>query len=211
MQAHANASAGHPAHSTPSTGSAVKAGGRAGGATVRARVGRVEVTRHGPNRENMTLSTHFVLQITGADRAPLAMILELFALVWGVCGYWANEVTLHTAHPTLHEMLPSLGIAMGGGIIGARIGAEIIARIMPQDESQDVSRESLFGLTGKIAFPATETAGRIQIYDEHGTLHDEMCRAAPGHETIARGRTALVVDMDAAGRLLVEEVPDNVR
>jgi hypothetical protein len=177
---------------------------------VRARVGKVEVQRHGENKENLTVSTNLMLQITGADRAPLAMIIEAFCLVWGVVGYWANQYTVQAANPTFRQMLPSLGIALGGGIIGARIAAEIIARVMPQDESQDVSRDGLFGLTGRIAFPVSDSAGRIHVHDEHGTLHDETCRVAPGHGCIPKGHKALVIDMDAQGRLIVEEVPDTV-
>ena len=64
----------------------------AGVPKVQARVGKVEVARHGVNRENMTVSTNLLLQITGADRAPVAMLLEAFCLVWGVCGYWAQRV-----------------------------------------------------------------------------------------------------------------------
>jgi hypothetical protein len=185
----------------------------AGGPKVQARLGKVEVSRHGPNRENVTVSTNLLVYIMGADRAPVAMLLEAFCLVWGLCGYWANEFTVHAAHPTLAQMLPSAGIALGGGVIGARVAAEILARVMPQDESQDVSRDGLFGLTGEIVFPVSATSGRIHIYDEHGTLHDEMCRLAYGEpvvEAIVKGRTALVVDIDPQGHLLVEEIPSSV-
>ncbi len=179
--------------------------------TLRARIGKVEVSRDGPNKENITISTNFVLHIIGADRAPLLMILEAFCLVWGIAGYWANQFLLHADNPTFAQMAPSLAIAFGGGVIGARMAAEIIVRAMPQDETQIVSREGLFGLTGKIAFPVSATTGRIHIYDEHGTLHDELCRVAPDHPTIEKGHRALVVDMDAQGHLIVEEVPDSVR
>lgn len=207
----ANATGGGARAGTHTQTGAIRQAAPGGGhPKIHARLGKVEVNRHGPNRENVTISTQFILQLTGADRAPLTMILELFCLVWGLCGYWANQYTLHTSHPTFGQMLPSLAIALGGGIIGARLGAEVIARIMPPDESQDVSRDGLFGLTGRIAFPVSAAAGRIHIYDEHGTLHDENCRVAPGHEEIARGRTALVVDMDPQGFLLVEEVPETV-
>lgn len=182
-------------------------GVKIGGHTVKAQVGRVHVTRHGANKENVTLSTNLLLHITGADRAPWSMIAEAFCLVWGVCGYWANQYTVSAlAEPTWKQMLPSLGIALGGGIIGARIGAEIIARVMPPDESQDVSQEGLYGLTGEVAFPVSETGGRIRIYDPHGSLHDETCRIAAGHAPIPKGRSAIVMDRDAQGNLIVEEI-----
>ena len=42
-----------------------------------------------------------------------------------------------------------------------------------------MSRDGLFGLTGQVVFPVSAASGRIHIYDEHGTLHDEMCRWRP--------------------------------
>ncbi len=174
-------------------------------------MGKVEVSRYGANKENITISTNLLLHITGADRAPAMMLIEAFCVAWGVCGYWANELTVHATSPTLRQMLPSLVIALACGIIGARIAAEVIARVMPQDESQDVSRDGLFGMTGKVVFPVSATSGRIHIYDEHGTLHDEMCRLASEHEAIVKGRTAMVVDVDTQGRLLVEEVANRIR
>ncbi len=212
VHAHAGAHGMHGAQS-----GATHAGGPAHGQNthshpaVRARVGKVEVVRHGPNKENVTITTNFVLHILGIDRAPLLMILEAFCLVWGVTGFWANRMLLHSANPTPREMLPSLAIALGVGIIGARVAAEIIARLLPQEESLVVSRDGLFGMAGTVAFPVSATAGRIHVYDEFGTLHDEMCRVASDHPTIEKGHKALVVDMDAQGRLIVEEIPDSVR
>lgn len=132
-------------------------------------------------------------------------------MVWGLCGYWANQIVVQSANPTPAQMLPSLGIALGGGLIGARVAAEVISRMMPPDESQDVSHGGLFGMTGEVAFPVSETGGRILVYDEHGTLHDETCRVTPGTPAIGRGRRVMVVDMDNEGKLLVEEVPSSVQ
>ena len=210
---HAAAHTAHGGGSHSSSGGAHLRTAHTGGPKVQARLGKVEVSRHGPNRENVTVSTNVLVHILGADRAPVAMLLEAFCLVWGLCGYWATEFTVHAAHPTFAQVLPSVGIALGGGVIGARIAAEVLARVMPQDESQDVSRDGLFGMTGKVVFPVSATGGRIHIYDEHGTLHDEMCRLAHGEpavEAIVKGRTALVIDIDPQGRLLVEEVPASV-
>jgi membrane protein implicated in regulation of membrane protease activity len=210
------AHAGH-GHGTSTHGNHDAATDHADGAdqrthpAVRARMGKVEVVRHGPNKENLTITTNFVLHILGVNRAPLLMLIEAFFLVWGMAGFWANQSLLHNANPSLREMLPSLAIALGAGVIGARIAAEVIGRAMPPDESLVVSRNGLFGMTGTVAFPVSATAGRIHIYDEFGTLHDEMCRVASDHPPIEKGHKVLVVDMDTQGRLLVEEIPDSVR
>lgn len=199
--AHSGTAANHhsaaTSHQSPATNHGPK---------VQAKLGKVEVSRHGANRENITVSTNLLLHITGVDRAPAMMLVEAFCLVWGVCGYWANEFTVQAAHPDVKQMLPSFGIALVCGVVGARLAAEMIARVMPQDESQDVSRDGLFGMTGTVVFPVSATSGRIHIYDAHGTLHDEMCRLASEQEAIVKGRTAMIVDVDSQGHLLVEEV-----
>ena len=150
------------------------------------------------------------LALMGVDRAPLPMVVESFCICWGVIGCLSNQWLLpHTPDPTLAQVLPSMGIALAGGLIGARGAAELIARLMPQDESQVVSRNSLFGLVGNVAFPVSESGGRIHIYDDFGTLHDETCRIASTHLPIAKGNRAMVMDRDAHGNLIVEEVPES--
>ena len=129
-------------------------------------------------------------------------------LAWGLCGYWGNRLLLHSNAPTPGKMLPSLLAALVGGLVGARIAAEIFGRMMPEDESLAVSRDGLYGLTSKVAYPVSETGGRIHIYDTYGTLHDETCRVAAGYPTIERGRRVIVLDRDLDGRLIVEETSE---
>ncbi|HLK55483.1 MAG TPA: hypothetical protein VKU00_02910 [Chthonomonadaceae bacterium] len=161
------------------------------------------------SRPNVSVTTHFVLNLTGANRAPLVMILEAFLVLWGIVGLWADRLMLHSDQPTTRETLAVLGVALVGGAIGARIAAAILARVLPQEETLVVSRNALFGLTGKITYPVSQTSGRIHVYDQHGTLHDEMCRISPEHLPIEKGRRAMVLDMDAKGLLIVEEIPDS--
>lgn len=151
---------------------------------------------------------NLLAQLTGADRAPATLLIEAFCLVWAVAGYLANEYVVHVARPTPGQILPSLLIALVFGFVGTRLTAEMLARFLPEDETLAVSQQGLFGQTGKVVFRVNDTSGRIHIYDEHGTLHDEMCRLAPAQNGVAieKGRTAMVVDINAAGLLLVEEV-----
>ena len=150
-----------------------------------------------------------LLALLGVGRAPLPMVIQAFFLVWGLSGCLTIQILLgDTPAPDLLRMLPVMGVAAGCGLVGARVAAELIARLMPQEETCVVSREGLYGLKGSVAFPVTETAGRIIVYDDFGSLHDETCRVTPGHPTIERGRQVMVMDRDASGYLLVEEVPD---
>jgi hypothetical protein len=161
-------------------------------------------------RNNAAFPVGVLMGALGVGRAPWPILAQSFGIAWGFCGYWANQLFVHTPMPTLGQVAPSLGVALAGGLLGTRMSAEIFSHLLPQEETFVVSRNSLFGLTGRIAFAASDSAGRIHIYDEHGTLHDEMCRVASGHPPIEKGRNALVVDMDLQGHLIVEEVPESV-
>jgi membrane protein implicated in regulation of membrane protease activity len=218
---HANVPAAHSAHAPAhghghmdSNAARTPATHGHGHARVAGKAGH-RAEQHGERQEgerpNVAVTTNFVLHLTGADRAPLTLILEVFCLVWGLAGFAANRSLLHTTEPTPRQILPSLLIALGIGLIGARFGAEILARVMPQEESLDVGRDGLFGLTGTVAYSVTPATGRIHIYDGHGTLHDESCRVVADHPGIEKGRRAMVVDVDTQGMLVVEEVPETVK
>lgn len=145
--------------------------------------------------------------LTGVGRAPLPLVLSAFFLAWGFAGYAANQSLLHdVSDPSPGRVLPSVLIALAAGLIGGRIAAEIVARLIPSEESAVVSRDALYGLTGRVTFPVTPTGGRIRVYDEHGTLHDESCRVAETDAPLAKGSAVLVIDRDARGCLIVEEL-----
>jgi hypothetical protein len=149
-----------------------------------------------------------LLTLIGVGRAPLPIVLQMFCLCWGVAGILANQILLpHVTNPTFTQALPSIGAAFWLGLIGARIGAEIFGQVMPQEETSVVSRDALYGMTGRVVFPVTETGGRVHVYDENQTLHDEPCHALPGQGPIAKGRSVLVADRDDKGVLVVEELP----
>lgn len=195
---------GARAHSTHSHGDARHTGGAKGTHSSGQKTG--EAQKANDSRPNVTVTNHFVLNLTGANRAPLALILEAFLLIWGASGLLVHQMMGNAETPSPRQIALLIGVALGVGLVGARIAAAVIGRVMPQDETLIVSRQELIGLTGTIVFPAGATSGRIHVYDSFGTLHDEMCRVTAGHPAIAKGRTAMVLDMDAEGRLLVEEL-----
>lgn len=167
---------------------------------------------HGTQKTKASWETSpfgLVLALLGIGRLPFVLVIELFAVAWGFCGFWANQLLLKTPTPRLMEMLPSLGIAFFGGLVVSRIAAEILVRVMPKDETFVVSQDGLFGMVGRVTFPVTESEGRILLYDEFGTLHDERCCVEAGQMSIEKGRRVLVMDRDVQGRLVVEELPDS--
>ncbi len=203
---------GHHAHTPVHGGTHAAHGGQAARpAPAAARTGTAGSanSRNGTNateRPNVTVTNHLVLNLTGANRAPLILIAEAFLLIWGGCGLLAHQIMAHGAEPSSRQLWMLVSIALVGGLVGARVAASLIGRFMPQEETLIVSRNELIGLTGTVVYPVSQTAGRLHIYDTFGTLHDEMCRLAPGQSEIAKGRSAMVLDMDTQGHLLVEEM-----
>lgn len=213
--AHGPVAHGHaPGHAAPHAGAQARGthshavARHAGGAKGVQRSGQKtgDAQKSNDNRPNITVTNHFVMNLTGANRAPMAMILEAFLLIWGASGLLVHQMMMQAESPSPRQIALLLGIALGVGLVGARVAAYVIGRVMPQDETLIVSRNELIGLTGTIVFPAGPDSGRIHVYDGFGTLHDETCRVTPGHTPIEKGRKAMVLDMDAKGRLLVEEL-----
>lgn len=177
------------------------------------RPGRHSRHRHGAAPKQSAVSKSgapptllpLLLRLLGVDKVPLPLFLELFCLLFGIAGFWANRFLLgEIPNPSFWQVLPSLGIALGVALLGSRLATGLVARLMPRDESTARSQSSLFGATGTIVFPTTETTGRIHIYDSYGTLHDESCRTAPGMPSLPKGSQAQVRDITPEGRLIVE-------
>ena len=199
---HAHAPSGHSGGHTSSAGNAPTHTGH----TAHGAKGHHTKPHAKTDGKGQKSFANILFGFVGVGQAPLPIVLETFGMMWGFCGFWANQMLVHSADPTFAQMLPSLGIGLGGGLLGARVSSEIFARIMPKEETFVVSQQELFGMTGQVTFPVSAENGRIHIYDENGTLHDEICRVAPNHPEIAKGGKALVVDMDMQGRLIVEEI-----
>jgi hypothetical protein len=149
-----------------------------------------------------------VLGWFGVGRAPVTLLLWSFWLGWGFAGFWSEQLLARSGASPVLYVLPAMGVALVGGLLLAKGTAEVAARVMPREESTAIGREGLLGRIGEIVFPTTESAGRIHVYDDYGTLHDESCRVAPGQPSLAKGTRAMVVSIDAeARRLIVEQAP----
>ena len=136
------------------------------------------------------------------DKIPVLVLFESFCVAWGAGGLLANEyLTPHDKHVPIFF---SIITGFLTGTAGALVSAQILSRILPEDETLAVNRDNLYGSTGEVAYTVTGQSGRILIYDEHGTLHDELCRLAPGHEPIKKGKRARITDIEPGGIFIVE-------
>ena len=198
---HAPAPTSHaPAHHGGQAARGVSGSARNGRASGDSQTTLAADPRHYPWR-----GRGLVTAILGTGSAPALVVFELFLVCYGVIGMLANGMLLHPPSPAFLSIAASTGIAIGLGAVIARLSAGLLSKIIPSDETCIVTREGLFGLTGTVAYPISETGGRIHIFDEFGTLHDETCSVAAGQSPIGKGSTVRVVDIQADGKLVVEE------
>lgn len=149
-----------------------------------------------------------VRAVLGIGRAPLTIGGGALLLGWGITGL----VAMQWLRPPALSPEAFLPVAALIAFLGATLFARVISRLylvmMPKSESASIPRESLVGSTGEVIFPISATAGRIHIWDQHRTLHQEPARVRPGQAEIPRGRSVLILEMDAqTGAFLVDEVP----
>jgi hypothetical protein len=149
-----------------------------------------------------------VLGWFGVGRAPVTLLLWSFWLGWGFAGFWSEQLLARSGASPVLFVGPAMGLALAGGLLLAKGTAEVAVRVMPREESTAIGREDLLGRIGEIVFPASESAGRIHVYDQYGTMHDESCRVAPGQPALPKGTRAMVAAIDAeTRRLIVERAP----
>jgi membrane protein implicated in regulation of membrane protease activity len=146
-----------------------------------------------------------VLGFFGVGRAPLTIVLAALLIGWGISGIAANEALQPRLQIPGRFIGLSLAIAAGGALVSAKLLAELAARFMPKDESYAVSQAELVGLTGKVIYPVSESAGRIHIRDRFRTLHVKPARVAPGAPPIAKSVEVIVASEDAQRRYVVVE------
>lgn len=146
-----------------------------------------------------------LLGFFGLGRAPITIVASSLLLGWGLCGLGATELLRPILHYPALFVLPSLAVASAGGLVSAKLFGELAARLMPQDESYAISREGFLGLTGKVVYPVSETAGRVHIFDRFRTLHVASARVLPGQPPLAKGTEVIVASLDPdRGTLIVE-------
>ena len=148
----------------------------------------------------------FLPAFFGLGRVPVPLLWGSALLGWGLFGFWGTQFWQSLLHFPAAFALPSLATALAGAFVTEKVTVETAFRFLPGNESYAVSAVELCGLTGTVAFPVDTMRGRIHVYDTHGSLHDLSARAAPEQQIIARGRTVLVMDYDAArDQVIVEE------
>jgi membrane protein implicated in regulation of membrane protease activity len=146
-----------------------------------------------------------LLGFLGVGRAPLTIVIGGLLIGWGLFGLGANEMLRPSLKIPAAFMGPSVAIAAAGSLLTARVFAEMAARLMPKDETAAIRQEDLVGLTGKVIYPVSETAGRVHLRDRFRTLHVKSARLVPGVPPLGKGTEVIVVSIDADHRYVMVE------
>ncbi len=149
---------------------------------------------------------HDLLGILGVGRVPISVVLISFSLLWGVIGWFAMRA-LSTIWPEPGVFIwPSLLIALVGAGGLTRVMSRLLGRIMPGTESYGAGARELIGRMAETRYPISATGGSVQVYDQHGTMHEVPARVLTGEAMIPAGtRVVLWRYDDAAGSYLVAQ------
>jgi hypothetical protein len=139
---------------------------------------------------------HGALNLVGVGRVPLSLILMSFFFLWGFFGWLGNQLfAAILPSPTLF-IWPSLLLALVGAGVLTRTLAAALGRVMPATESYGADARGLLGRVADVRYPLTERSGSVQIYDQHGSLHEVPARVLPGEREIAAGERVVLWRFD---------------
>jgi hypothetical protein len=149
---------------------------------------------------------HDLLGILGVGRVPISIVLISFSLLWGVIGWFAMRA-FQAIWPAPGVFIwPSLLVALVGAVGLTRVMARLFNRVMPGTESYGAGSRELVGRMAEARYPISSSGGSVQVYDQHGTLHEVPARVLAGEEAIPAGaRVVLWRYDDATGSFLVAQ------
>lgn len=149
---------------------------------------------------------HDLLGILGVGRVPISIVLISFSLLWGVIGWFASHAFRSIWPDPAAFFWPSLLVALAGAFGLTRVMTRLLGRIMPGTESYGSGARELIGRMAEARYPISATGGSVQVYDQHGTLHEVPARVLTGEALIPAGaRVVLWRFDDATGSYLVTQ------
>lgn len=145
-----------------------------------------------------------VLRLLGVGKAPIAVLLMTFFLVYGLIGIILNQLLAKTMSNGLGLISMSLTFVIA--LVLTRFIAGAIHRVMPTFETYSVTSKDLVGRMGTLILPADAKKGTAQVHDHEGNIHQIACRT--DGPAIPKGTSILIVQYVAEGdTYLVERNP----
>ena len=123
-----------------------------------------------------------LLGLLGVGRVPLAIVIQVFFLVWGFAGWAATTLLRPLIGEPLVFFWPALLIAAVCATFATSALARPLARWLPSTESHAPTKHELAGKIGTVVFPVTAEAGTVHVRDERGNVHQIACRLEPDHD-----------------------------
>jgi hypothetical protein len=139
------------------------------------------------------------LPVVHLGNLPPLMLLQNFLLFWGIFGWAANQYFARIQPDPGRFIILSLLTTIIGSLIVTVTFSALLSRFTPTDETYAVTRWDLVGRTGEAVSTITHRMGSVYARDESGTLHHLPVRVQSGGDSIAKGRSVLVIDYDAEG------------
>lgn len=147
-----------------------------------------------------------LLNLLGLGRVPLSLILISFCMLWGIIGWFAVRAFSSLWQQPATFIWPSLVVALLGATLLTRLMTGLLGRIMPRTESYGAGARELVGRLAEARYAITTTGGSVQVYDQHGSMHEVPARVLPGDSPIPAGaRVILFRYDDVAGSYLVAQ------
>jgi hypothetical protein len=147
-----------------------------------------------------------LLGVLGLGRVPLSLTLVCFGLLWGIIGLFA--VRFLSAIWTAPNVFiwPALAIALLGSFLLTAVLGRMLSPLMPRTESYGAAAAELVGRLAETRYAVSAAGGSVQVYDQHGTLHEVSARVLPGEPAIPAGTRVVLWRYDAAaGSYLVTQ------
>lgn len=149
---------------------------------------------------------HDLLGVLGIGRVPISIVLISFSLLWGVIGWFAMRGFRSIWPDPGIFVWPSLVIALFGAVGLTGVMTRLLGRVMPGTETYGAGARELIGRMGEARYPISASGGSVQVYDQHGTLHEVPARVLADEAMIPAGaRVVLWRYDDATGSYLVTQ------
>ena len=97
-------------------------------------------------------------------------------------------------------------IALFGAVGLTGVMTRLLGRVMPGTETYGAGARELIGRMAEARYPISASGGSVQVYDQHGTLHEVPARVLADEAMIPAGaRVVLWRYDDATGSYLVTQ------
>jgi membrane protein implicated in regulation of membrane protease activity len=146
------------------------------------------------------------LSILGVGRIPLMLLCTLMALFFGLTGYFMNVAIAPALKSPWVYFWISFAVAFVAMVALTGLMARVIGRVMPKTVLHKVDDADLEGRVGRLAVPADDASGFVDVRDSIGNMHRVRCRTEK--DPLPTGSEVLLIEYEASSRTYVVQPHD---